>query len=127
MSDLCVIVNGKPQNAPAGTTVAALLGLLAIDPKRVAIERNAEVVPRTTWQETRLAEGDKLEIVAFIGGGSDGPKGEGAAGAAEGEDVLVIAGRRFRSRLLIGTGKYKSIEETRQALLQDVNVMAQRQ
>ena len=123
MSDLCVIVNGKPQNAPVGTTVAGLLGLLHIDPKRVAIERNADVVPRATWQETTLREGDKLEIVAFIGGGSGGGSGsapaQGQAGGASAteEDVLVIAGRRFRSRLLIGTGKYKSVEETRQALL----------
>jgi thiazole synthase len=107
MSELCVTVNGKSQTAPAGTTVARLLELMGIDPARVAVERNLDIVPRQSWRESPLAEGDKIEIVAFIGGGSE---------PAPAEDVLVIAGRRFRSRLLVGTGKYKSVEETRRAL-----------
>jgi thiazole synthase len=109
MRDLCLTVNGKPQVAPAGTTVAGLLELMGVDPARVAIERNEDVVPRQTWREAAIAEGDKIEIVSFIGGGS-------GAGPAPAEDALVIAGRRFRSRLLVGTGKYKSVEETRRAI-----------
>jgi thiazole synthase len=107
MRDLCLTVNGKPQTAPAGTTVERLLGLMGIDPARVAIERNEDVVPRQTWREVLVGEGDKIEIVAFVGGGS---------GAGEVDDALVIAGRRFRSRLLVGTGKYSSIDETRRAI-----------
>src|SRR4051794_16880597 len=103
MSELCLTVNGKSQTAPAGTTVAGLLEIMGVDPARVAVERNLDIVPRQTWRESTLAEGDKLEIVAFIGGGSDAP--------VAAEDPLVIAGRTFRSRLLIGTGKYKSVEE----------------
>ena len=110
MQTLCLTVNGKAQTAPAGTTVAGLLALMGIDPARVAIERNEDVVPRKTWGEAPVAEGDKIEIVAFIGGGSGGGSDEA------GDDVLVLAGRRFRSRLLVGTGKYKSIEETRKAI-----------
>ena len=91
--------------ASPGTSVAGLLASMGVDPARVAIERNQEVVPRRTWPEALLAEGDKIEIVSFVGGGSD-------AGA----DDLVLAGKRFQSRLLIGTGKYKSVEETRKAL-----------
>jgi thiazole synthase len=108
MSALRLFVNGKPETAPAGITVAGLLTQLGIDPVRVAVERNEDVVPRQTWPQAVLADGDQLEIVAFIGGGSggDGPD----------DDALVLAGRRFRSRLLIGTGKYKSIEETRAAI-----------
>ena len=83
---------------------------MGIDPARVAVERNEDVVPRTTWGEAPLADGDQIEIVAFIGGGSGG--GSGGAGAPD-DDALVLAGRRFTSRLLVGTGKYKSIEETR--------------
>ena len=109
MSALRLIVNGKPETAASGITVAGLLAHLGIDPARVAVERNEEVVPRKTWQEAVLGEGDQIEIVAFIGGGSDGA-------SPEGDDALVIGGRRFRSRLLIGTGKYKSVEETRAAI-----------
>jgi thiazole synthase len=98
--------------APAGTTVLALLQSMGVDPARVAVERNEDVVPRKTWGEATIADGDKIEVVAFIGGGSDGP----APDVLADEDPLVLAGRRFRSRLLIGTGKYKSIEETRRAL-----------
>jgi thiazole synthase len=106
MPEVRITVNGKPQTAPAGTSVAGLLATLGVDPARVAIERNEEVVPRKTWAEAPVAEGDKIEIVAFVGGGSDAPI----------DDPLVIAGRSFGSRLLIGTGKYKSVEETRLAI-----------
>jgi thiazole synthase len=108
MSDLTLTVNGKPQQAPAGTTVAGLIALLGLDPARVAVERNEDVVPRKTWPLAPLGQGDRVEIVAFIGGGSDNEP--------EAEDPLIIAGRKFSSRLLVGTGKYKSIEETRLAL-----------
>jgi thiazole synthase len=106
MSEVRITVNGQPQSAAAGISVAGLLATLGVDPARVAVERNEEVVPRKTWNEARVAEGDKIEIVAFVGGGSDGTP----------EDLLVIAGRSFRSRLLIGTGKYQSVEQTRLAL-----------
>src|SRR5688572_19134219 len=114
MQNLCLTVNGKPQTAPTGTTVSGLLQLLGLDPQRVAVERNEDVVPRKSWSEAVVSEGDKIEIVAFIGGGS----GAGSAGGstAGDDDLLVLGGRTFRSRLLVGTGKYASIEETRAAL-----------
>ena len=102
MSEVRITVNGQPRAATPGTSVAALLASMGVDPARVAIERNEEVVPRKTWPEALLREGDKIEIVSFVGGGSD--------------DDLVLAGKRFKSRLLIGTGKYKSVEETRKAI-----------
>src|SRR4029077_16426578 len=104
MTEVRITVNGQPRAAAAGSSVAALLATMGVDPARVAIERNEEVVPRKTWSEAVLREGDKIEIVSFVGGGSDA------------SDDLVLAGKRFKSRLLIGTGKYKSIEETRKAL-----------
>ena len=121
MSDLSLTVNGKPQTAPVGTTVAGLLTLMGLDPARVAVERNEDVVPRKTWNEASLGQGDKVEIVAFIGGGSGSGSGGGsgaspAAPAVIGGDPLVIAGRAYPSRLLVGTGKYKSVAETREAL-----------
>jgi thiazole synthase len=107
MNELRLTVNGELRTAPPGTTVAALLKAMGVDPVRVAVERNQDVIPRRTWGEATLADGDKVEIVAFIGGGSDAPD----------EDLLVIGGRKFRSRLLIGTGKYRTIEEGREAIL----------
>jgi thiazole synthase len=104
MNDLRVTVNGEVRSTAPGTTVAALLAGMGIDPARVAVERNQDVVPRRTWSEAALADGDKLEIVAFIGGGSD-------------NDPLVLGGKVFNSRLLVGTGKYRTIEEGREAIL----------
>ena len=117
MIDTCGVqlrVNGEPRTAPEGTTVLGLLSSMGVDPQRVAIERNEDVVPRTTWAAAPLADGDRVEIVAFIGGGSDAAPAPGAGPG--GDDPLVIGGRTFHSRLLVGTGKYKSIEETREAL-----------
>ena len=118
-TDLHITVNGEPRTALPGTTVAVLIASLGMDPDRVAIERNQEVIPRRTWKEATVTEGDKLEIVAFIGGGSGAAaaSGSGAAGAdGADDDALVIAGRRFGSRLLVGTGKYRSIDEGREAI-----------
>jgi thiazole synthase len=112
MNDLEIHVNGEIRTTPRGTTVATLLAAMGVDPARVAVEKNHDVVPRRTWAEAPVANGDRIEIVAFIGGGSDAPAGASAAG-----DPLVIAGKTFHSRLLIGTGKYRSIEEGREAIL----------
>ena len=108
---LNISVNGEPRTVPAATTVATLIESMGIDPARVAIERNHDVVPRRTWSEAAINEGDRVEIVSFIGGGSGG--GSAPAGS---DDALVIAGRRFQSRLLVGTGKYPSIEIGREAI-----------
>jgi thiazole synthase len=105
MNELRLTVNGQIRTEPAGTTVAVLLGAMGIDPARVAVERNQDVVPRRTWAEATLRDGDRVEIVAFIGGGSDAAA-----------DDLVIGGRRFGSRLLIGTGKYRTLDEGREAI-----------
>jgi len=113
MNELKITVNGEPRSASPGTTVAALLASMGIDPQRVAVERNQEVVSRKSWSDATLAEGDRLEIVAFIGGGSDNLP---PPSSPDDDDPLVIAGRTFRSRLLVGTGKYRSIEEGREAI-----------
>jgi thiamine biosynthesis protein ThiS len=62
-------VNGKPVELPDGSTVAVLLAHLAVEPAKVAVERNQDVVPRRTWAEARLDDGDQVEIVTFVGGG----------------------------------------------------------
>ena len=111
MNELRLTVNGELRQADPGTTVAGLLRVMGIDPARVAVERNRDVVPRATWAEAGLSDGDKIEIVAFIGGGSGGGTG------APSEDPLILGGRKFSSRLLIGTGKYRTLEEGREAIL----------
>ena len=61
-------VNGSPVEAD-GMTVEAYLKTTSYDPKRIAIERNGEIVPKSKYAETVLADGDALEIVSFVGGG----------------------------------------------------------
>ena len=64
-----VRINGEPKTAPAGLTIAALLREIGIDPKKVAVERNFEIVPRSTLDAVRVEDGDSFEIVHFVGGG----------------------------------------------------------
>jgi thiazole synthase/sulfur carrier protein len=62
-------VNGEAREVPAAATVAGLLAELGLDRRKVAVERNLEIVPRSAYAEVALAAGDRLEIVHFIGGG----------------------------------------------------------
>lgn len=66
---LQVQVNGEPRQVGGGMTIALMLGELGIDAQRVAVERNREIVPRSTLAEVRIADGDQFEIVHFVGGG----------------------------------------------------------
>ena len=62
-------VNGETREAPDSATLADLLALLGIEGKRVAVERNREIAPRSLWETITLSDGDQLEIVQFVGGG----------------------------------------------------------
>ena len=62
-------VNGETHAFPGVTDVAALVGALGLDVRKVAVERNLEIVPRSAYARTSLDEGDRIEIVHFIGGG----------------------------------------------------------
>ena len=66
-----IVVNGQVRLAPEGCTLQELLVWLEVDPGRVAVELNRSIVPREQWQGTSLADGDRLEIVHFVGGGHD--------------------------------------------------------
>jgi sulfur carrier protein len=68
-ADLRLTVNGEPRAVPAGTTVLGLLGIVGAAGKKVAVERNGEIVPRSRHAETPLADGDALEVVVAVGGG----------------------------------------------------------
>ncbi len=62
-------VNGQVQRLEPGANIAQLLDALELAGKRVAVERNGEIVPRSQYSDTRLSEGDALEIVVAVGGG----------------------------------------------------------
>ena len=62
-------VNGESREVEPDTTLDELVQQLALVPTRLAIERNREVVRRADWPQTKLAEGDRIEIVHFVGGG----------------------------------------------------------
>ncbi len=64
-----IIVNGEIKSIEPGITVWGFLQTLQLDPRKVAVERNLEIVPKSLFKNVNLVDGDKLEIVHFIGGG----------------------------------------------------------
>lgn len=64
-----VTVNGQTREVPPGTTLAELVKQLNVRTDRIAAERNLKVVPKAQYEATVLQEGDKLEVVSFVGGG----------------------------------------------------------
>jgi thiazole synthase len=109
-----VTINGEAKRFSSSLTVSQLLADCGLDPRKVAVERNLEIVPRSGYDAEMVRDGDQIEIVHFIGGGA--PDTASAAKAGADDDVLVVAGQRYRSRLLVGTGKYKNFEETARAI-----------
>ena len=104
-----ISLNGELRTLDEGLDVAALLASLGLDARKVAVERNLEIVPKSAYAATPVEDGDRIEIVHFIGGGA--PQGD-----IVDTDRLQLAGRSFSSRLLVGTGKYKDFEETARAI-----------
>ena len=64
-----LFVNGEASEAPDSVTVAVFLERLGLPQKGVAVERNREIVPKSAYGSTILSEGDRIEIVQFVGGG----------------------------------------------------------
>jgi sulfur carrier protein len=64
-----LLLNGEEQVFEAVNTLADLVARLGLDPRKVAVERNLEIAPRSTYGDTLLSDGDRIEIVTFIGGG----------------------------------------------------------
>ena len=98
---LGIRVNGEHRRVMSGISVAEMLNELGLDPLRVAVERNLEIVPRSTYGEVALAHGDRLEIVHFIGGGNapvDVPRVD---------KPFVLAGKTYKSRLQLHDGGHK--------------------
>jgi len=66
---VAIRVNGELRRVPSGLSVAAMLGELGLDPRKVAVERNLAIVPRSDLDRIAVADGDAFEIVHFVGGG----------------------------------------------------------
>ena len=64
-----ITVNGEKKRFEGPITVAGLLAALELQPRKIAVERNLEIVPKSLFGETALSDGDKIEIVQFVGGG----------------------------------------------------------
>ncbi len=62
-------INGEQREVTGVETIARLVATLGLDPRKVAVERNLEIVPRSIYAQAALADGDRIEIVHFIGGG----------------------------------------------------------
>lgn len=105
-ADITVHINGEPRRVPAQQSIAELVTGLGLDPAKVAVERNLEIVPRSTLAEVVVGDGDRLEIVHFVGGGDH----------AASDDSWSVAGHTFRSRLIVGTGKYKDFAQNAAAV-----------
>ena len=105
-AQISIHINGEPRRVPAGQSITALVGTLGLDPAKVAVERNLEIVPRSTLADVVVHEGDRLEIVHFVGGGDHAPA----------DDSWTVAGHTFRSRLIVGTGKYKDFAQNAAAV-----------
>lgn len=99
---MIVYVNGESRDYAEHCRVADVVTDLELNGKRIAVELNKEILPFQNYETQVLQSGDRLEIVHAIGGGQD--------------DSFVIAGIAYHSRLLVGTGKYKDLEETRLAI-----------
>src|SRR6266699_3913911 len=91
-------LNGEAREIPELLNIAQMLEHFEFPKDRVAVERNRAIVPKLQWETVAVGQGDELEVVHFVGGGSGN------------DDPFVIAGRTFRSRLIVGTGKYPGNE-----------------
>ena len=113
---ISIRINGEHRRVRQGLTLAELASELGFVPEKVAVERNLEVVPRSTLADVCVEDGDELEIVHFVGGGDHPAAGSGGDVAAMADDSWTVAGRTFRSRLIVGTGKYKDFAQNAAAL-----------
>jgi thiazole synthase len=99
---MIIYVNGEEHHYVENTSVADVIADLGLTSKKIAVELNKEILPFQYYSNQMLQTEDRLEIVHAIGGGQ--------------EDTFVLAGVTYHSRLLVGTGKYKDMEETRLAI-----------
>jgi thiazole synthase len=102
---MTVELNGEQVELPDGATVASAIEAsgAAFEQRGVAVAVEGEVVPRSEWGGTQLAEGQKIEVLAAIQGGAD--------------DGFELGDRSWGSRLIVGTGGFRSLEQMEEALI----------
>ena len=105
MTEIAIQLNGNPHRLAAGLSIADLVRSLNLEPEKVAVERNREIVVRSTLADVTVEDGDEREIVHFVGGGDHAA-----------DDSWTVAGKTFKSRLIVGTGKYQDFEENAAAV-----------
>lgn len=105
---ISIRVNGEHRRVVYGVTLADLARELGLEPTKVAVERNLTVVPRSTLANVAIEDGDEIEIVHFVGGGDHASTLD--------DDSWTVAGKTFRSRLIVGTGKYKDFAQNAAAV-----------
>ncbi len=98
-----VILNGENKEILENSSIADLIEDLNLNNKRIAIEYNNSILQHDQFKKTIIKDNDKLEIVHAIGGGQD-------------TDHFILAGTKYNARLLVGTGKYKDLQETKLAI-----------
>ena len=110
-------LNGEPLELPDGASVGDAAKAAGVEPsgRGMAVALDGEVVPRGELDGTLLREGQRVEVVAAIGGGAP-VEGEGAAGNGAEPGAFELGGRRWRSRLVMGTGGFRSLADAERAL-----------
>lgn len=96
-------LNGELREIEDGITISYLLRTLNLSELNIAVELNLDIIDKNEYTKFRLKDGDSVEIISFVGGGDM-------------SDMFAIAGIEFRSRLWVGTGKYKDFIETKRAV-----------
>ena len=104
---ITVRINGETKLIERSQTIEFLLKKLNLNKNNIAIEVNREIVSRSNYTNNIIMDKDKIEIVNFIGGGSN---------ISDNKDLLEIAGKSYNSRLIIGSGKFKSFDENLKAI-----------
>ena len=102
-----IYINGKSKNIKVEQSVLSLLQLLNLNRNNIAVEINREIISKSDYNIYIIKENDKIEIVNFIGGGNN---------ISKDNEFLNIAGKPYKSRLIIGSGKFKNFEENLKAL-----------
>lgn len=113
-----ITLNGEPNSLPGSLSIRELIERIGLDPRKIAVEINREVVPKALHPERRLQPGDAVEIVTLVGGGGGGPSPPAPLPGGEGgmDKPLTIGKFTFHSRLITGTGKYAGYDLMRDCL-----------
>src|SRR5205809_158221 len=111
-----ITLNGEPETLPMPLSIQQLIERIGLDPRKIAVEVNREVVPKARHSERCLQAGDAVEIVTLVGGGAQAPNEPSTAVVPPIDKRLRIGTFSFHSRLITGTGKYANYDLMRDCL-----------